>query len=158
MNRYIHGFGGDPDQATIQGTSAGSLSAHYLAHFPDRKFKRLILASGTTIGLGSKRMEEHQITFQKYVDALRASRAPTASDLELLQSVPAKDLVTAVETIIASPLVDGEWVQGDAATRLFPEAPPELMIGACIFEVSFKQIRTVRATLTWIVSICYRKA
>lgn len=136
VGQFIHGFGGDPGNVTVNGTSAGAISTHYHTLFPDRKFKRAILSSGTIIGLGPKSMDEHEANFSKYVEAVSNSSQPNCTTVELLQSAPVEELVTAVPAFLSYPLVDGQWVTGDVRNSLAVENPPEIMVGSCAYEVS----------------------
>ncbi|KAJ9641079.1 hypothetical protein H2199_005747 [Coniosporium tulheliwenetii] len=63
VSKHIAGFGGNPDNVTIQGTSAGGVSCHFQSVFPQRKFQRAICASGTIPTLAAQPLEEHSIYF-----------------------------------------------------------------------------------------------
>ncbi|KAJ9413309.1 Alpha/Beta hydrolase protein [Fusarium oxysporum] len=134
VNKFIHGFGGDPDEVTVNGTSAGAISTHYQTLFPGRKFKRAIMSSGTIIGLGPQTMDEHEANFSKYVEAVSDSNTPNTTTIELLQAAPVQELVTAVPAFISYPLVDGQWVKGGSCDSLAIQNPPDIMIGSCAYE------------------------
>ncbi|KAM0275751.1 hypothetical protein ACHAQH_007437 [Verticillium albo-atrum] len=134
ISTFIRGFGGDPEQVTLHGTSAGSISTHYQSLFPDRKFKRAILSSGNLVGLGPKSMDEHEITFAEYVTSTAGSGASDKTKVELLQAVNAQDLIDSVPGFITYPLIDEEWVRGNDSDSLTTKNPPEIMIGSCAYE------------------------
>ncbi|SPO04566.1 related to triacylglycerol lipase V precursor [Cephalotrichum gorgonifer] len=136
VSRFIGGFGGDPENVTIHGTSAGGSSVHYQAIFPDRKFRRAILSSGTLIGIGPRTMDEHQAKFEAYVAKFRKSTLSSAEApaVELLQSVPVDDFVCPLTPGIFNPLIDGVWIPGSTIDSTQVDDSLEMMIGACAFE------------------------
>lgn len=138
-NKFISGFGGDARNITIQGTSAGGSSAHYLSTFPDRKFKRAILASGTLTGIGPMPMPYQEERFAMYVSRHTSEDESSSGDrVSLLQSVPVEEFVKPVTAGIYHPYIDGDWIPGatmpDVCSNYKQEAVPDLMIGACDFE------------------------
>uniref|UniRef100_A0A0D2YDM0 Carboxylic ester hydrolase n=1 Tax=Fusarium oxysporum (strain Fo5176) TaxID=660025 RepID=A0A0D2YDM0_FUSOF len=148
VSRFIHGFGGDPGNITVNGTSAGAISTHYHTLFPDHKFKRAILSSGTIIGLGPQTMDEHEANLSKYVEAVPNSNQPNCTTVELLQSAPVQELVTAVPAFLSYPLVDGQWVTRDVRNSLAIENPPDIMIGSCAYEQDVSEMLLEHATTT----------
>ncbi|USP77950.1 hypothetical protein yc1106_05224 [Curvularia clavata] len=138
-NKFISGFGGDAENVTIQGTSAGGSSAHYLSTFRSRKFKRAILASGTLTGIGPMPLAYQQERFTAYVSRHTSSDGrPSADPVSLLQSIPVDDFVKPITASIYHPYIDGDWILGatmqDVCDVYKEEAAPDLMIGACDFE------------------------
>ncbi|XP_014553792.1 hypothetical protein COCVIDRAFT_40218 [Bipolaris victoriae FI3] len=139
-NKFISGFGGDAGNVTIQGTSAGGSSAHYLSIFPARKFKRAILASGTLTGIGPMPMPYQQEKYAAYVSRhSNENSKPEGNSVALLQSIPVEEFVKPISAGIYHPYIDGDWIPGatmQSITHLYKdEAAPDLMIGACDFEV-----------------------
>ncbi|KAH7070003.1 Alpha/Beta hydrolase protein, partial [Paraphoma chrysanthemicola] len=143
--KFIAGFGGDQDNITVQGTSAGGSSAHYLSIFPNRKFKRAILASGTLTGIGPMSMEYQQKHFDAYVSRhVGTINESGGNSVALLQSVPVHELVKPVSDQISHPLIDGDWIAGstlEATNKIYANrTAPDLMIGACDFEADLTQL------------------
>lgn len=144
-NKFISGFGGNAENVTIQGTSAGGSSAHYLSIFPARKFKRAILASGTLTGIGPMPMPYQQEKFAAYVSRhSRENNKPEGNPVRLLQSILVEELVNPISAGIYHPYIDGDWIPGatmQSITNLYKdEAAPDLMIGACDFEADLTQL------------------
>lgn len=151
ISRFIIGFGGDPNNVTIQGSSAGGASCHYLSHFPERKFQRAILASGTIVGIAPLEIKDHQPIFDNFLNILTSPLAPDVHTqgqrgiiysgdhhiVQSLQSVPAVDFVNSVQLGVWQPLIDGEWILGSMADSIrHVKTLPDLMIGSCSYEVS----------------------
>ncbi|KIW21644.1 hypothetical protein PV08_02224 [Exophiala spinifera] len=131
VSRFITGFGGDADNVTIDGGSAGAVSCHFQTFFPHRKFKRAMLFSGTCLALAAMRLEWHQKIFNTF-----AQRFPGAgSPVERLQKVSPDVLTHDVVGVWYTPLIDGEWIAGRTLAELKSiEVPPEFLIGSCSFE------------------------
>jgi len=139
ISRFVSGFGGDAANVTISGTSAGGASCHYLCIFPDRKFQRAILSSGTIIGIGPIAESQHQPDFDRFVQAFAPSQSDT-SVIGALQEVPVDKFVCTVPIPITSPVVDGDYIPTNWATELHSQGAPDLMLGACDFEADIGRL------------------
>ena len=149
LYKFIGGFGGDPERVTIQGTSAGGASCHFLSLFPERKFKRAILASGTCWGIGAVEEDTAQKTFEKLYSAIRSEQETDA--LDMLQNVDVEKLNNTIKFDVFNPLIDNTWIFKNAL--LPPDAetvlPVEIMVGAAereddIAEVFLRDMNTWR--------------
>jgi carboxylesterase type B len=138
ISKFIGGFGGDADNVTIYGTSAGAASCHYQSIFPDRKFKRAILSSATLFGIGAMPLDYCQQTFEKFEELLVKDKGKEDGDVvKVLQDVEVEEFVHAVSISLCTPLMDGTWVKQEALLGDPDDAnPPDLMIGSCAYEVS----------------------
>lgn len=153
----IASFGGDPDQVTIFGESAGAMSVGTLLGTPSAKglFKRAILQSGAVRHL-SPRDEAVRIAGEVIEDL---GLSPTAGDL---RGVPVGSLLTAQTNVLLrnwgrvpglpfQPMVDGEVLPehpldaiGNGATADIP-----LLIGTTRDEMLlFSLIDPTHSTLT----------
>ncbi|KAJ9604172.1 hypothetical protein H2200_011006 [Cladophialophora chaetospira] len=129
--RSIAGFGGDPENVTIEGGSAGGASCHFQSLFPNRKFKRAILSSGTCIGLGAMSLDWHQKTF----DVFKRKFVGETGIVEALQAVPADVFTNEHVGVFYNPYVDGDWIPERTVSALRNiQHPPDFMIGSCAFE------------------------
>lgn len=137
--KFVSGFGGNPGNVTINGTSAGGASCHYLCMFPERKFRRAILSSGTALGMGPIAQWQHQPDFDKFVAAFVPNESGQ-SMVRALQNVPVDKFVTTVPIAMASPLIDGEYILDSWVMSHHPDDAPDIMLGACDFEADIGRL------------------
>jgi carboxylesterase type B len=134
VSEFISGFGGDPENVTAQGGSAGGASCHFLATFPQTNLKRAIISSGTVL-LGFMPIDDRQKQFDRFVQKYNADDTQNQK-VSKLQAVPVADFV---EEIIGTycPVIDGVWISSKTiGARADLTNPPDLMIGSCTYEVS----------------------
>lgn len=156
-SRFIEGFGGDPRNITIQGSSAGGLSCHYhcLSPYLNREdlherdvasiagtmtetplFRRAILASGSFVSNKPMPLEFHQRIFEEYIQNIRfeSRNDPVAQ----LREIPVDEFLSYVPAGIRwCPFADQVWLKEDilSAYRDSPWPKPDIMIGTAKYEV-----------------------
>ncbi len=138
VEENIAAFGGDPDQVTIFGESAGGTSVETLLACPTAKglFKRVIAESGPAAMLW--RPEMAAAVTVKYMEFLGLNR----DSLQLLKTLPLDTLLAAQGKLSAyliketsnkvfSPTIDGGIITTDLFTCLSPKQSGDiaLMIG-----------------------------
>ncbi|XP_034241536.1 esterase E4-like [Thrips palmi] len=96
VSENIAKFGGDPNEITVGGQSAGAVSAHWLALLPESRdlFKRVLLESGSA--LHSFGYNEDNFAVADDLGRALANKTITIAELaQLVMSLPPKDLMAA---------------------------------------------------------------
>ncbi|KPI34374.1 putative esterase/lipase [Cyphellophora attinorum] len=123
----IGAFGGNPNNITIAGYSAGAHSVFqqlsYDLFLPDAKslVRRAIMWSNGP-GVQPKTLEDHQIGFDELLEKLNISSSESPSQkLYLLRQIPSSKLIEAVEAMRSSQfrgLSDGHFIDPALITKI----------------------------------------
>jgi len=118
IKRNITAFGGDPDNVTIAGQSAGSISVNCLVASPVAKglFNKAIAESGSLL-VDNPTMKVNDLKSAEQ-QGLKLADAVHATSLDELRKVPAEDLMKAPGRY--SPVVDG-YVLPETVAQIFAE-------------------------------------
>lgn len=103
LRRNIAGFGGDADQITVFGESAGSGSIAMLLCQDEKLFNRAVMQSGNLGVVPSTTLEEQDGTYQNLLKFLGIEADTRQERLKLLRAVPAEMLVAAISGLNAAP-------------------------------------------------------
>lgn len=123
VKREIASFGGDPENVTVFGESAGAISIQALLLWgPRGLFKRAFLGSGT---MGTHPAPPISLAPQKYFDALCAhlgipnAELPAAETVERLRKISTQELLDAAAKVGDQtgygfgPVWDGKFINGN---------------------------------------------
>ncbi|KAL4933276.1 putative carboxylesterase [Aspergillus undulatus] len=108
VRKHIHEFGGDANNITVAGMSAGGASVTYHLNSEEPLFKRAIAMSGTYFLSQPLPYEAHEQNYQKAIAALGLSEKKPEERINALLEIPGADIVAKLPpTILAVPAVDG---------------------------------------------------
>lgn len=137
VRHNISAFGGNPDNITIMGQSAGAMSVqrHCFSPLSKGKFQRAVLCSGGGINkfLRPNEEEKHYAFWQAVMDEVGAKT------LEEFKTVPVEDIFTAWQKLrkkikggLTFPTIDGKMILGKEhkMLRLGEQADVPYMIGS----------------------------
>ena len=146
VKRNIAAFGGDPDNVTLFGQSAGAASVDFLFGSP---LARGLFARGIAESFGVNKTTPTLATAEK--NGLAVGDKVGARTLAELRKVPAQTLLDT--KMAANPIVDG-WVLPDSIYNIFAsgrEAPVPLLTGWNTHEGStFPHASTLNAYQSWL--------
>lgn len=121
IQRFIGGFGGNGEDVTAFGDSAGGISlCYHTCGSPNRLFKRAIFQSGTIFGSASFHSKEAE--YQKMLEHFNIKDSTASGRLQRLRQIPAKELCMYRSTHIY--LFVEEHPQLKLENPLFPRGTP----------------------------------
>ena len=154
LQKYISGFGGNPDEITLIGESAGAVSTAVHLHSEVPLFKRAILMSGSTLLMGPSPQERAETSYQKAIKALGLESLSSQERIEKLVSMDGQLLRTTllqhgVGPQVSVPLIDGDICPVGVDFKSIMEGSLHLpgkqwcqsiMMGECAFDVSTREL------------------
>jgi carboxylesterase type B len=161
LQKYIGGFGGNPNDVTLMGESAGAVSAAVHLHSEQPLFRRVMLMSGSTLLKGPAPMAVADVNYQKASKVLNLDSLTPQGRVHTLvnmdgQQLRATLLEHSLAPLVALPLVDGDICPVGVDFKTVMDGSLSLpgrhwcesvLLGDCEFDVS--DIHTIPA--------CYMK-
>ena len=152
IRKYIAGFGGDPDNVTAVGQSAGgeSLSLHNLSGTKDAMYKRSITLSGTLVTMPAKTPEQYQSTFLECAEKMGIA-AKGRSSRDIAQDMLVVDLEKIrAANFVGAPCTSTELLPYEKPTMQFMRSGPHSQVrwlesqvmSSCTYDGSISYIIT----------------
>ncbi|WAO91792.1 Carboxylic ester hydrolase [Fusarium falciforme] len=112
IKKYITGFGGDPDQITLVGQSAGAASVDFHMQSEEALFSQAILFGGSSVLLKPLEPEAAESIYSSAIQALALDEQSPEGRIKSLLSIPAELMLSSAskEMIAAGPTVDHDLI------------------------------------------------
>ncbi|RSL94914.1 hypothetical protein CEP52_012376 [Fusarium oligoseptatum] len=116
IQKYIPGFGGDPDQITLVGQSAGAASVDFHLQSEEALFGQAILFGGSSILLKPLEPEAAESVYNSTIQALALDEQSPKDRIESLMSIPAELILSKAANgmIAVSPTIDQDLIPAAA--------------------------------------------
>ncbi|GJP95678.1 carboxylesterase [Aspergillus niger] len=111
VRRHIVDFGGDSENITVAGMSAGAASVTFHLDSETPLFKRAILMSGSRFFVQALPYDAHEENYRQAISALGLENATSDEKIKALLETPGQDLLAKLPpSVLTAPAVDGDMV------------------------------------------------
>ncbi|KAF1975707.1 carboxylesteras-like protein [Bimuria novae-zelandiae CBS 107.79] len=115
IRKFVGGFGGNPDEITASGESAGAFAVIMLLTSKEPLMKRCLITGGAVLLFKPLPEAVTEATYQKVIDALGLAEKTPEERIKALLSVPVDDLWQKIPPgTLLTPSIDNETVPGIA--------------------------------------------
>ncbi|KAJ4181189.1 hypothetical protein NW755_011232 [Fusarium falciforme] len=116
IKKYIAGFGGDPDQITLVGQSAGAASVDFHMQSEEALFSQAILFGGSSVLLQPLGPETAESVYNSTIQALALDKQSAQGRIESLLRIPVEHMLAnaSKEMIAAGPTIDYDLIPAAA--------------------------------------------
>ncbi|KAL6353822.1 hypothetical protein LRP88_12816 [Fusarium phalaenopsidis] len=116
IKKYIAGFGGDPDQITLVGQSAGAASVDFHMQSEEALFSQAVLFGGSSVLLKPLEPEAAESFYNSAIQALALDKQSPQGRVESLLSIPVEHMLVnaSKEMTAAGPTIDYDLIPAAA--------------------------------------------
>ncbi|KAK6343786.1 hypothetical protein TWF696_007448 [Orbilia brochopaga] len=142
LQKHISGFGGDPNNITAFGESAGAMLLSTLLQLPTPLFKKAMVMSGSATLRPSKTEKQQEALYNDVVSALDLTEKSSEERKMLLYEIPYEDMIAKLPPLIhVGPSVESRFLD-DVVTlstlskSTSPSWCTEIVIGDCFHDAT----------------------
>ncbi|KAE9582264.1 hypothetical protein CGMCC3_g1417 [Colletotrichum fructicola] len=111
LKTFISGFGGDPDNITAVGQSAGAASLCYLLGHEEPLFRQAVLLGGTFLMMRPRSTRQAEVLYGEIIDTLGLTSMSPNERLKALLSMPSDKLVPMTPDVVRlGPVIDNSVI------------------------------------------------
>ncbi|KIX96457.1 uncharacterized protein Z520_07723 [Fonsecaea multimorphosa CBS 102226] len=111
VKQHIAGFGGDPDNITVIGESAGAVATTFHLYSKEPLFNRAIATGGTCLLVPAFAPEQQEHTYQQVLSILGLEKLDAEQRIQKLLTLPMDEVIAKLPPSVAFlPTVDGEII------------------------------------------------
>ncbi|KAK6508772.1 hypothetical protein TWF481_003542 [Arthrobotrys musiformis] len=149
LQRHIDGFGGDPNNITAFGESAGAMLLSALLQLPTPLFNRAMVMSGSATLRPSKTGQQQEALYNDVIQALGLTDSPSGKRAEELVKLSPDILISKLPPLVhVGPSIEPGFLDdvvtlNTIAGKTRPSWCHELVIGDCFHDASCFKTRVL---------------
>ncbi|KAJ9603010.1 hypothetical protein H2200_012305 [Cladophialophora chaetospira] len=111
VQQHIAGFGGDPDNITVIGESAGAVATTLHLYSKEKLFNRAIATGGSSLLVPAFEFEHQERTYQQVLKILGLEDLTADEQIEKLLTLPTDEVIAKMPPTVAFlPTLDGDII------------------------------------------------
>jgi len=151
VQKHIAGFGGDAENVTLAGESAGGVSVAYHLQSEEKLCRRAVLMSGTSLLLPPVPVDFAERSYQTAIKTLGLQEKMREERIKVLLTIDATEMMGKLRTVPMLPVVDdglplsshsfADFTSGGKVDLRGTDRCRDVMIGDCQFDGNIQGLR-----------------